>query len=265
MIMTAIITAIVVIGIFAFLNKRAFGKVFHYGKTQAGNVGRFAEATDPVNQMRESAEEAKEQISTARNALIKNKALKESLERQVEKNKRDIATLESRIKHDLEHGKPKTDAAIITKAEQLAVARHDFNLNTQQLQTQIEVYNNTLTSAKKAASKIGELENRADRLQVRIDTSAAQADLAEMLSQYNPSGISNAIGKASKFEEIAERQISENQARLQVNADLGLTDFNNEEDINVSAEASNILDELEPKSPVQDDLEMKVMTPLDHQ
>lgn len=247
---TIIITAIIVGTLFALLNKRAFGKVFHWGKTQAGNVGRAAEQHDPVNQMREAAEEAREQIHTARDALVKNKSLKESLDRQVAKNKRDVSLTEGKLRKYKEEGRTKDDPDVITMAEKLAQARSELATNEKQLVIQTQLYNNTLTSAKKAAGKIGKLEQRANNLEVRLDTSAAQAELAEMLNSYSPSSVNGAVNKATRFEEIAEQQIAANQAKLQVNADLGLT-VEDDDEAEISLEASSILDEFEGSSSSQ--------------
>lgn len=238
-------TVAIVIAVFAIFNMRALSKIVHFGKSQAGKIGRAAEQLDPINQMREAAEEAKDQVTVAREALIKNKALKDSLERQVARNKVEIARAENKLKKYKEENRTKTDPEVIKAAEQLAQARNDLAVNEKQLEIQATLYSNTMESARKAVVRITSIEQRAANLEARLDTSKAQAELAEMLNAYNPASVNGAVGKAEKFADFAESQIAQNQAKLQVNNDLGITVADDEDSIAVSTAASSILDEFE--------------------
>lgn len=233
-----------VFGGLLLLNKRAFDRVFHLGKSQAGKLGRAAEQADPIAQMREAADEAKDQVVAARDALIKSKALKDSLARQVNTNKAEVARAKAKLDQYKQEGRKKDDPEVVKAAEKLAKAMSSLATNEKQLEIQMKLYKTTLASAKSATDKISELNRDADNLEVRLETSNAQAELAESLSSFNPSGVSSVVSKASRYAEIAEQKIAANNAKLEVNADLGLA-TDSDEDLEVSLAASAILDDFE--------------------
>jgi len=234
-----------IIGIFitsaiiAVVNKTAFSKILHFGRTQAGNIGRAAEKIDAVNQMRESINDAKEQIRVAREALIKSKALKDSLERQIESTKRNINNLESKLVNFKKSDKDRNDPEVISVAEKLAKLKSDLVVNQEQLDIQTQIYNDTLKSSKAAYDKIARMEQRANHLEIKLGTSEAQAELSNLLNSFDPNSINNAFNNIEKFENVINSQIDENAAKLKVNADLGIV---NSDDDNITHEVSEILD-----------------------
>ena len=240
---TFLVTALIACVGLMLLNKSAFHRILHLGKSQAGNLGRAAERADPVGQMRQAADDAKAQVSIARDALVKSKALKESLERQVAADKNEIARAKSKLAKYKEDGRSKDERDVISTAEKMAKAMKSLETNEKQLELQTKLYNETLESAKKAASKIAGLEQHANNLESRLETSAAQAQLAETINSYNSSNVNSALNKASKYAELAEQRIAENGAKLQVDTDLGLN--TDDDDAEVSLTAASILDDFD--------------------
>lgn len=202
------------------LNTNAFDKMRFWAKAKVGKAGRRFEEDDPVAQMRQAAADQTDNIAKARDALVKAEALKKSLERQTAADRSEEAILTARINKKLDAGVAQDDADVKALAEQLARVKKSRATNEQQLADNVAFYNTTLAAAKQASARISEIENRATKLQVRLDLSKAQADLADMSDRFKPSSLNGAVQSAAKFEEIAERKIEENAARLRVNAEF---------------------------------------------
>ncbi len=244
------VAAFVAIAAFAALNFGAFSKMKFWARSKAGKAGTYFEQDDPVAQMRQAAVDAGANINSAREALVKAEALKGSLERQVRSDTAEIATLTSRINKKLDSGTPKDSNEITQLAEALARAKKSLEMNQTQLADNVSFYNTTLAATKKEAAKITQLDQRAMRFQVRLDLSTAQAGLAEMANRFKPASMNGALQTASKFEEIAERKIEENSARLRVNAEFA-DPATKEEEETASIEASSALDEILASRPTK--------------
>lgn len=239
-----VIGSLILIGLL-IVNRRAVGQMLGWGKAQVGHVGRAFENADPVGQMQQKADDAKEELKKAKTALITCEGIKVGLERQLEADNKDVARLTARINQAMAEGKTDDDPVLIEYAKQLKAASTRLEENKAQLEMHVGVYQNTLNSVKKAGEKIQALETRATQLGARLKTSEAQAMLADLLDKFEPGAINSTLGEASKFEEIAQRKIDENNARLKVNQDLGTG--SEVEEYEDNADAKNILADLRAK------------------
>jgi phage shock protein A len=230
--------AVAVAAVVLLVNRRAAGQAGYFAKSQVGKAGRWFGRQDPVGQMRQAADDAKGNIAQAREALVRAEAMKSSLERQIRADRSEEATLTARIHKRLDAGAAPADPDVGRLAEALARAKKSLAANEQQLRDNAEFYDSTLRAAQGEAAKIGDIERRADRLQVRLDLSDAQGKLAELANRFKPGAMNGAAKTAAEFEEVAERKIEENRARLKVGADFGGADPEGEA---VSAEADAAL------------------------
>ena len=188
---------------------------------QWNKIGRAAESKDPVAQMQLKADQAKVQLRKWKDALVKCQGLISTMESQEVTDEKDENRLTSLIKRAMSEGKGDTDPVLLGYAKQLKSLRSRRAENKQQLANQQQVYSDVLEQIKVQAQNIEALERDAQNLGVRLETSQAQAELADTFSQFDQSGLGDALGGADKYKRIAEKQIAENNAKLKVNRDLG--------------------------------------------
>lgn len=221
----AIVLALVLL---AILNRRAFSSLAFWSRSQAGKAGRFFASNDPVTQMRQAADDAGYTIRQARDALVKSKALEAGLAKSAEDYRHEVAVLEKRINKRLDAGD--NPEQLTQMAEELSRAKKSLENTETQIASNAKFYVATMEVVKRESEKLSSIQQRADRLQVRLDMSKAQADLADLNDRFQPSSLHDAMNTASKFEAAAEAKIAENAARLQVNTELRGTDWEAEEE-----------------------------------
>lgn len=235
-----------VVGVFAviwFLNSRASSSIYNLLRAKVGKIGRAAENHDPVAQMQFAADQAKEEVQKAKNALTQVLALKTNLERQLESKRKDVLRLTSRIESAMET-RPDNDPILVQYATELSRAKNDVKGLEASLEGQSALYNRTLDAAKAAGKKIDDIEARARTLSVRIETSKAQAELASLLDSYDPNNINSAVNNASKFEALAEQEIDRNNAKLQVVKEFGNSEV---QEFEANEDAKSVLAEMRAK------------------
>jgi phage shock protein A len=219
---TAVCT-VVLAAILFVMNRRAGGKIAFLGKSKLGRLGRRAEESDPVGQMRQAAEDAGEKIANAREALIRAEGAKSALERQVAADQREVNVLTARINRALDQGEDAGSPKVRELGEELARAQKYLAENQRQLADNIKLCTEATEVIKHENEKVMGLAREADRLEVRLDVSNAQAAVADVATHLNGPALAGATNSAAKFREIAERKIDENNARLRVVSALGGT------------------------------------------
>jgi len=235
--------AAVLLGIW-FLNSRAFSSILNLVRAKVGKVGRAAEMHDPVAQMQYAADQAKAEVQKAKNALTQSLALKTNLERQLASKKKDQERYMNRIKSAMDAGRPDSDPVLIQYANDLSRTNNEIKGLESSFKVQTDLYSQTLDAAKAAGRKIEDIESRAKTLQVRIETSKAQAELASLLDNYDPNNINSAVNNASKFEAAAEQEIDRNNAKLQVVKEFSHSDV---QEFEANEDAKSLLAEMRAK------------------
>ena len=219
-----VMVAVVVVFLVTFfvLNPKAAGRIGFLGKSKLGRIGRAAEGADPIGQMRQAADDAADKIVAAREALVRAEGAKAALGRQVEADRREVSVLTARINRLLDQGESPDSPKVRELADDLGRARKYLVDNERQLADNERLCTEALEVIKRENDKVLDLEREADQLEVRLDVSNAQAAVAGVADILQPGRVHMTLhGAASKFREIAQKQIDENNARMRVFSALG--------------------------------------------
>lgn len=240
MLWTWIGIAALVVFVMLIVNKRAVLNVFGLARAQAGKLADAVQQVDPIAQMNQSVRDAEAELRGFKVALTQCEALKTSLSRQVEDGKRQKNRLTAKIENLMAEGKTDADPVLQATAKLLADTNKSLETNTAQLEGNIKLYDNTLKKVQVAVGKIAAADQRAKTLKVNLQTSDAQSALNNMFAKFDSTNLNSSLGEISKYEQIVQQKIDQNNASLKVTEDLGGTTLQMDEDES-NADAQDLL------------------------
>ena len=188
-------------------------KLWRSFKAQMNKMANYFWKADPIAQMQYEYDKAVDQIKEGRTGVEQYRALVERINRQVEKNRGHIATLEAKIKAYLGSGDRETAAKF---ALELQKARKELQENEAQQKLHEEAYNNHLMKIKHASGKLAKLREKIQTYDADLKMSRAEAELAKVAHSINID-ITTDFGEV---EQVLQDEIDKNRAKAKVSADL---------------------------------------------
>lgn len=217
--MTAIVIVAVVVVLLMVFNRKALRRIFESGNAQVSKVGRALWEQDPQAIIQHRIDEATEEIRSATTALEENKALVNSLNRQVADGKREVALLDARVRNSLLDDPDDKNGKAGVYVQQLQTAQTALATNEGQLERVTAMYQNNLKKIQAARGKIKEAEDRARQIGIELKMAKTEAAIGELSAKCNIN--IKSVDGLSEAEELARRQIDKYKARGEVATDMG--------------------------------------------
>lgn len=221
----------------ALLNLRAVKSMFSSLGVQLGSLSRFFASKDQVGAYHEKIDAATENLSHAKQGLIKVRGLTTSVNRQVEEGTRESARLDARIKSSLSEGNELKAAEYV---KQLQLVKLHLQENKSQLDIHNETYQGLLKQVQVAQEKILSAKNEAERLGTQLEISKAEAELADISQSFTVG--SSPLDGLDKYKEQINQKIDQNRAKSKVYSDLNAGTVNEfEEQEKARSEEAKVL------------------------
>jgi phage shock protein A len=189
------------------------GRIWHAIAAQFNKLANAIRGYDPVAQMQYEYDRSVEQLREGREGLAQYRALVERVTRQVDGQRKQVATIEAKIKAYLTAGDRETAAKF---ALDLKRSRDDLAENEKQLALHEQAYNNNLLKIKHAVEKLEDVKHKITKYDADLKMSRAEAEMSQLAHQFN-FNVTTDFGQA---EQILQDQIDKNRARVRVAADL---------------------------------------------
>jgi phage shock protein A len=189
------------------------GKLWHAIAAQFNKLANMIRGYDPIAQMQYEYDRSVEQLREGREGLAQYRALVERVTRQVEGRRKQVATLEAKVKAYLTAGDRDTASKF---ALELKRAKDDLAENDKQLSLHEQAYNNNLLKIKHAVQKLEDVKQKISKYDADLKMSRAESEMSELANQFN-FNVTTDYGQA---EQVIQDQIDRNRARVRVSADL---------------------------------------------
>lgn len=173
---------------------------------------------DPVSQYRLQIDEATERIQKGQSALAGFKGHVNRLERNLADAEKEMKLYDSRVNLALKNN---DDAAAAKAGVEYQRAFGSYNAIKAQLDSFTTQYQQQVAMIKASRETIIKAQKRCEELGLKLEMSKANKAAAEMASQFADT-VKNPLGDLANIESEINRQIDQNNAVAQVNADLGL-------------------------------------------
>ncbi|NUM52208.1 MAG: PspA/IM30 family protein [Candidatus Hydrogenedentes bacterium] len=190
-----------------------FGKVWRALIAQVNKLANFFWEMDPIAQMQLEYDNAVEQLKEGRTGLEQYRALVERVSRQVKNDQKRITDLTAKVKSYLSVNDRDTAGKF---AIELKRAQDELKENEEQLKLHEASYENYLTKIQHATKKLNELQNKIHKYDAELKMSAAEAEVSKLAQSLN-FDITTDFGQ---LEDVIQRQIDTNRAKVRVAADL---------------------------------------------
>ena len=182
------------------------GKIWKAIAAQFNKLGNWFSGYDPIAQMQYEYDRSVDQLREGREGLAQYRALVERVTRQVDGQRKQVATIEAKIKAYLSAGDRDTAAKL---ALDLKRAREDQAENERQLALHEQAYSNNLLKIKHAVEKLEDVKHKITKYDADLKMSRAEAEMSQLATQFN-FNVTTDFGQA---EQIMQDQIDKNRAR----------------------------------------------------
>ena len=189
------------------------GKIWQAIAAQFNKLANAIRGYDPIAEMQYEYDRSVEQIREGREGLAQYRAMVERVQRQVDLERKQVATLEARIKAYLNAGERETAARI---ALELRRSKDELGENEKQLGLHEQAYQNNLLKIQHAVKKLDEVKHKIGKYDADLKMSRAEAEVAQLANQFH-FDVTTDFGQA---EQMIQGQIDRNRARVRVAADM---------------------------------------------
>lgn len=190
-----------------------FSKLWRSFAAQMNKVANFFWTADPVAQMQYEYDKSVEQMKEGEQGVVQYRALVERVRRQVETDKKHVASLEANVRSALSTGKRDVAAKF---ALELQKAKTQLAENAGQLEMHEKAYENNLLKIKHASGKLSELQTKIKKYDADLKMSKAEAQVANVARSLKVD-VTTDFGQ---IEQVMQDQIDKNRAQARVAADL---------------------------------------------
>lgn len=190
-----------------------FSKIFAAIRAQLNKLANLIWEKDPVAQMRYEYDRSVEQLQEGRKGLEMYRALVERVSRQVATNTAHSAKLEAQIKAYLKSGDRATAAKFALEMEK---AKTELAQNKEQLQMHETAYENNLKKIQRAHKDLMSVREKIQKYDAELKMSAAEAEIAKLAETLD----FNVTTEFGQIEDVIQRRIDENRAKVRVSADM---------------------------------------------
>ncbi len=192
-----------------------FGKLWKAVAAQFNKLANAIRGYDPIAEMQYEYDRSVDQLREGREGLAQYRALVERVTRQVDNQRKVVATLEAKIKAYLTAGDRETAAKF---ALDLKRAKDDLAENEKQLGLHEQAYSNNLLKIKHAVQKLEDVKHKIGKYDAELKMSRAEAEMSQLATQFDFNvNVTTDFGQA---EQMLQDQIDKNRARVRVAADL---------------------------------------------
>jgi phage shock protein A len=189
------------------------GKIWKAIAAQFNKLANAIRGYDPIAEMQYEYDNSVNQIREGREGLAQYRAMVERVLRQVEGARKQVATLEARIKAYLTAGDRDTAGRL---ALELKRAKDDLAENEKQLAMHEQAYQNNLLKIQHAVKKLDEVKHKISKYDADLKMSRAEAEMVQLANQFH-FDVTTDFGQA---EQMLQDQIDKNRARVRVAADM---------------------------------------------
>jgi phage shock protein A len=189
------------------------GKIWKAIASQFNKLANAIRGYDPIAEMQYEYDRSVGQLREGREGLAQYRALVERVTRQVEGDRKHVATLGAKVKAYLTSGDRETAAKF---ALELNRAKDDLAENQKQLDLHEQAYNNNLLKIKHAVAKLEDVRHKITKYDADLKMSRAEAEMSQLSTQFN-FNVTTDFGQA---EQVLQDQIDKNRGRVRVAADL---------------------------------------------
>jgi phage shock protein A len=234
-------------GLLWVINRRAARHATTAASAQVGKIVDWFWHADPKANYQKVLDDAAEEIGDATNAIEANKALVNSLTRQVADNEREVAKLDARVKNSLAEDPEDKNGKAAEYVMQLSVAQSHLAKNKDQLGKVQSLYQNNLKKIEMARRKIKEAQDRGKQLNVELDMAKTSAKISKLATSFNIN--SPNLEGLGEVEEQMRNQIDKYNAVSEVQTDMGTDGLKEleEEDRLRKGEAVRMLEDYKKK------------------
>jgi len=189
------------------------GKIWKALAAQFNKLGNWFSGYDPIAEMQYEYDRSVDQLREGREGLAQYRALVERVTRQVDGQRKQVATIEAKIKAYLSAGDRDTAAKL---ALDLKRAREDQAENERQLALHEQAYSNNLLKIKHAVEKLEDVKHKITKYDADLKMSAAEAEMARLAQDFHV----NVTTDFGQLESTIQEKIDLNRAQVRVAADL---------------------------------------------
>ncbi len=189
------------------------GKIWNAIAAQFNKLANAIRGYDPIAEMQYEYDNSVGQIREGREGLAQYRAMVERVTRQVDGARKQVATLEARIKAYLTAGDRNTAGQL---ALELNRAKSDLAENEKQLALHEQAYQNNLLKIQHAVKKLDEVKHKIGKYDADLKMSRAEAEMAQLANQFH-FDVTTDFGQA---EQVIQEQIDRNRGRVRVAADM---------------------------------------------
>jgi phage shock protein A len=189
------------------------GKLWKAFRGQMNKMANFFWKADPIAQLQYEYDRFVDQLKDGRVGLEQYQALVARVQRQVDQNRANVATLEAKVKAYLAANDRESAGRC---ALEMQKAKKELQENEQQLAIHQQAYNNSLAKIKFASGKLAELREKIQKYDADLKMSRAEAELAKVAQSIHVD-VTTDFGE---IEQVAQDEIDKNRAKAKVAADL---------------------------------------------
>lgn len=188
-------------------------KFFGAIRAQFNKLANFFWEKDPIAQMQYEYDKSVEQLQEGRKGLELYRALVERVGRQVAANKDHVQKLEAQIKAYLKAGERETASKFALELEK---AKKELAQNEEQLGMHEQAYGNNLKKIQFASKNLLAVRDKIQKYDADLKMSAAEAEIAKLAEDLD----FNVTTDFGQIEDVLQRKIDQNRAKVRVSADL---------------------------------------------
>lgn len=189
------------------------GKIWQSIAAQFNKLANAIRGYDPIAEMQYEYDRSVDQIREGREGLAQYRAMVERVQRQVDGERKQVTTIEARIKAYLNAGDRDTAGKL---ALDLKRAKDELAENEKQLGLHEQAYQNNLLKIQHAVKKLDEVKHKISKYDADLKMSRAEAEVAQLANQFH-FDVTTDFGQA---EQMIQGQIDRNRARVRVAADM---------------------------------------------
>lgn len=199
-------------------------------RAQLNKLANFFWEKDPIAQMQYEYDRSVEQLQEGRKGLELYRALVERVTRQVASNRSHVDKLEAQVKAYLKAGERDTAARFALELEK---AKKELQQNEEQLGMHEQAYENNLKKIQHAHKNLLAVREKIQKYDAELKMSGAEAEIAKLAEALD----FNITTEFGQIEDVIQRKIDQNRARVRVSADMssrGVAEIEAEERVEAS-------------------------------
>ncbi len=210
-----ILLVLVAVVIALIINRKAVGTLWFNIRSAFGAGARTVDKANAVNNMKQTIDDAKSDISRYTGKLNESNGLINSMTRESETSKKEVAVLTVQVHQRAEEVNGNTnDPVLLDLAGKLSKAEIRAHDAAHELEEQVALHNSVLVQVQEAVTTCAQLEEEAESMGVKLDLSASRAELASVGINFQKTGAHGKLAKAEEYKKEIQKQIDANNGAV---------------------------------------------------